>query len=331
MELILSAISAGGLVGVADQYLCLLIVAIAARTGIIQLTTTMGFMSSIWFIVIVGIFWIVTIAPSYATLLSPGVMHVVNTVVRFISSFLVPFSSALISLASAGFIAGMSSEMGNMLETLKIFNHTGGIGPAGIAVAGASAVIGVSLTGMRALARPVTSVATGTHGFSTPIITTLENIASVVLMIVVYLLSKINPWLLVALLGIVIMATIALFIYAIYQLKRLKKGVGRVLLLTQTNPRAGLAIVVEFFIWGMGWLTWGVWGRGIIMLLAWIVFIGLILALQPTLIAVIALAPPLLFPVVIILSAFYFFTGLGAARSLLKHLEMEGLAEKTNE
>jgi hypothetical protein len=57
MELVLAAIAAGGLVGVSDQYLSLLILSIASRTGIFQLAEPMQFMSTYWFIGIVTLFW----------------------------------------------------------------------------------------------------------------------------------------------------------------------------------------------------------------------------------------------------------------------------------
>ena len=98
MELVLSAISAGGLVGAGDQYLCLMIISIAAKTDLVKLTPQMTFMESWWFLGIVTVFWLLTIAPAYASLLSPGVMNAINTVVNFLSGFLVPASGALLAL-----------------------------------------------------------------------------------------------------------------------------------------------------------------------------------------------------------------------------------------
>jgi len=37
MELVLSAISSGGLVGAANQYLCLIIISVAAKSGPVRL------------------------------------------------------------------------------------------------------------------------------------------------------------------------------------------------------------------------------------------------------------------------------------------------------
>ncbi|MCB0192225.1 MAG: hypothetical protein KDJ65_09815 [Anaerolineae bacterium] len=42
MEIALAAMSAGGLVGVSNQYLCLLIVALAAQQGSIRLTPSLS-------------------------------------------------------------------------------------------------------------------------------------------------------------------------------------------------------------------------------------------------------------------------------------------------
>jgi hypothetical protein len=72
MELVLSAIATGGLVGASDQYMCLLIVGLATNLKWITLAPALSFMGSWWFIAIVFVFWLLTVAPSYASLLSPG-------------------------------------------------------------------------------------------------------------------------------------------------------------------------------------------------------------------------------------------------------------------
>src|SRR5512137_482135 len=138
MELVLSAIASGGLVGASDQYMCLLLVSLAARMKWITLTPALSWMDSWWFIAIVAVFWLVTVAPAYASMLSPGVLHAVNTVVNFLSGFVVPVSAALIALASAGVIASMNPDMQHVLETLRIFTTQGHIGATGIAMAGVS-------------------------------------------------------------------------------------------------------------------------------------------------------------------------------------------------
>ena len=55
MALVFSAIAAGGLVGAANQYACLLVVAIAARAGLVTLSEPMGFMGDWWFIAVVTV------------------------------------------------------------------------------------------------------------------------------------------------------------------------------------------------------------------------------------------------------------------------------------
>ncbi|MBI3159663.1 MAG: DUF4126 domain-containing protein, partial [Chloroflexi bacterium] len=79
MELVLAAISSGGLIGVADQYLCLLIVGGGSRLGWFDLPPAMAFLGSWWFMGIIVVFWILTVAPAYATLLAPGVANSINT------------------------------------------------------------------------------------------------------------------------------------------------------------------------------------------------------------------------------------------------------------
>jgi hypothetical protein len=246
MQLLLSAISAGGLVGASNQYLCLLLVSVAAKTGLVTLAQPMGFMESWWFIGIVAFFWLLTVAPAYATTLGPGVMHVVNTVANFLSGFAVPVSAALLSLAAVGIIAGIDPTLRDILTTMQLFSASGGIGVTGFIVAGGSAVTASALTGARFLSKPALSTATGTAGtVSAPIYATIENVASVVLMALVLLLTRINPWLLVALFALVALLILGALAFAVYQLWRLGKGVGKVLRLIDAQPKAGLAVVVE--------------------------------------------------------------------------------------
>lgn len=329
MEIVLSAIAAGGLVGASNQYACLLVLSVAARLGIVELAGPMQFMSSFWFIGLVGFLWLVTIAPSFSTYLAPGVMHAVNSVVHFISGFVVPVSSALMGLAAAGVIVNLSPELRAAFDTLQIFNgETGGIGGAGVVIAGASAATAVTLTGLKALAKPMLSAGTGTAGTaSAPLFALAENVAAVVLMALAYVLSRIDPWLLVALLGVVLGLSLGLFALGLYQLWRLKKGIGRVLGLLQTHPRAGLAVCVEFFIWGLGWLVWARTARGVVSLLIWLVWLAVFISAQPLITALFALLPPLipvaLLSVNVLLIAVFVGFGLSTAGALLKMVEKE--------
>jgi len=334
MELVLSAIAAGGLVGASDQYMCLLIVALASRLGWITLTPALSFMGSWWFILIVVVFWLLTVAPAFASVLSPGVLHAVNTVVNFLSGFVVPASSALIGLASVGVIASLNPDLRHVLETLRIFDPQGHLGATGAVIAGGSGLTALLLTGSKALAKPALSVSTGTAGTaSAPIFATIENVASVVLMALAYELCRVNPWLIVVLLGVVIVAVAALVVFALYQLRRLKKGLGRVLYLAQVYPRAGLAVVVEFCVWGVGWLTWRAWGRGAIMLAIWAVWVGLFITVPPTVGAFFMVFPPVspvatAFTTLVLLGVFL-SVGVSSARALLTELEKEPLPAKS--
>lgn len=328
MEIILSAIAAGGLVGASDQYLCLLIVAIASKTGLIQLAGPMGFLSSWWFITFSAIFWLISIAPAYASLLTPGVMNVVNAIHKFLSGFLVPFSSALIALASVGVITSLNPELQTMLDSLRIFNPDGGIGAAGWVVSGASALVALSVTGIKAMTKPMLSAATGTTGhLSAPISITIENILSILLMAGAYLLTKVDPWLLIVLLAVVIILSIILLIYAIYQMVRLKRGIGKVLYLAQTNPKAGLAVVAEFFVWGVGWLVWKGWGRGVLMFLLWVLWVAFFISIQGIVIMVFSFIAPAIpfisFAAGAIMVIIFLAIGFGTSGALLKFVESQ--------
>ena len=320
MQLILSSISAGGVLGAADQYLCLLIVSLAARFGIISLMPPMGFMAEGWFIGLVAVLWILTVAPAYAATLAPGVMNVINTAVNFVSGFVVPISSAMLSLASAGAIVNLHPELRATFETLQIFNGQGGIGSTGVVIAGGSAAAAVTLTAMKGLAKPALSAATGTTGhFSAPMFATYEAIASLVLMAVVYGLSQIDPGLLIALLVGLFLLTAVMLGWALYQLWRLKRGIGQMLRMAQEHPRAGLAVAVEFFIWGLGWLVWGKYGRAAIMLAVWAVAMALLIAGPGFLV----FFPPLSVMAFLALLSIYMLVGFKTAGALMKLLEKE--------
>ena len=326
MELILSAIAAAGLVGAADQYLCLLLVSIAGKVGWIQLATPMDFLASWWFIAISAVFWLVSLAPAYASLLSPGIMNVINAIQNFLSGFLVPLSSALVALASLGVITSFNPELQQALESLKIFNPEGNLGATGWAVTGASAMVGLSVTGIKAVLKPVMSAATGTTGhLAAPIFVTIENILSIVLMVGAYLFTQVEPWLLIVLLAVVLILIAITFIYALTQMFRLKRGIGKVLQYAQTEPKAGLAIVAEFFVWGSGWLAWKGWGRGVLMLLLWVLWVTFFIGMQGLVMAVFAFLPPAIpfisFGAGALMVLLFLSIGLGTSKALMRFVE----------
>ena len=275
MELLLSAISSGGLAGVANQYLCLIIISLAARLNLVAVAEPVSFIESWWFIGIIAVFWLLTILPAYGSALSPGVLNVVNTAVNLLSGFLVPVSGALLTLASAGVLVEMHPDLYDILRTLRIFDPTGeSIGRIGWLMAGGGALTASVLTGTKFLAKPAISTATGAAGtVSAPAYATVENVASIVLMVLAYLLSRINPWLLVGLLALVTLALLVTLAWAIYQLWKLGKGAGKVIRLLETRPRVGLAIVTEFLVWGSGWLLWKHWNRGAVRLILWCLWV----------------------------------------------------------
>ncbi|RLC79668.1 MAG: hypothetical protein DRJ03_16795 [Chloroflexi bacterium] len=301
MELLLSAISTGGLSGAADQYLCLIIISVAARFDLVSVAHPVAFIESWWFIGIVAVFWVLTTLPAYGSLLSPGVMNAVNTVVNLLSGFVVPASAALLTLASVGVIAEMNPELYDVLQTLQIFDPSGqSVGAAGWLMAGGGALTASALTGAKFLAKPAVSATTGTAGhISAPAYATLENVAAVILMALAYVLTRINPWLLVGLLALIVLIIVVVLAWAVYQLWKLGKGVGRVIRLIETRPRAGLAVVAESLVWGSGWLIWKNWNRGLVRLALWglwvaLVFVG-IPAIGTALGAALVVTPPLAF------------------------------------
>ena len=319
MELVLSAISTGGLVGAANQYLVLLIFAFISKAGWVTLTPQMQFMESWWFIALVTLFWLLTVAPAYLSTVAPGVMNAVNTFINFLSGFLVPVSAAIISLASLGVLVDMHPELRQILDTLQLFGPEGGPALNGWLTAGGGALFASTIGGIRFATKPMVGAATGTTGhLAAPTNATIENGSSVILMTLFYFLSKLNPWLLVGLGVLVFLLVLAVMGFALYQLWKLKKGLGKVLRWAQTNPKAGLAVCAEFFVWGLGWFIWQEWGRGVVMSVAWLIVAFIILSLG----GVIGITLPFVAPFLIIIAGVLFLlVGLFSARSLMRHLE----------
>ena len=334
MELLLSAISSGGLAGAANQYLCLIILSVVAKLGLVRLAPPVGFMTSWWFIAIVAVFWAITVLPAFGSLLSPGIMNVVNTIVNLLSGFIVPVSGALLTLASVGIIAEMHPNLYGILQTLRIFEPGGGsIGTVGWLMAGGGALTASTLTGAKFLAKPTLSSATGTAGTtSAPTYATAENIASIVLMALAYVLTQVNPWLLVGLVALIALAILATLGWSVYQLWKLGKGIGQIVRLLETDPAAGLSVVSEFLVWGSGWLIWKNWTRGTIRLVLWGAWIATILlgipaagtALGVALAAVpflTILASALVVGVEVLTVTVGLYIGARSARSLMKTFE----------
>jgi hypothetical protein len=317
MELVLSAIASGGLVGVADQYLCLLLVSGGSKLGLFSIPTELSFIESWWFFGLIAFFWVLTVLPAYISLWLPGVANTINTAINFLSGFLVPISSAILSLASIGIIIDLDPELSNFLNTLSIFKPDGGIGVIGLIIAGSAAVTGAVLTSGKALAKPAISTSTGTIGtVSAPIYATIENISSVIVVALIFFLSKINPWLLVALAGIVILLMVFLVVFSIKQLRKTKEGIGNIMNLFGRNPTAGFYILIEFIVWGVGWLLVGNLSRGIGMFFLWILF-GF---LSWGLIGINSVVPLLLICLIPILFMLFGIIGINSSRALMSHL-----------
>jgi hypothetical protein len=294
-----AAISAGGLVGAGNQYLILLIVSVAARFNFFHLAPELGFMESWWFIGLVGLFWVVTILPAYASLLSPGVMNVVNTITNILSGFFVPISGALLSLTTAGVIVSMHPDLQRSLETLQLFgSETAAASPTAWLIAGGGAVAAVGVNLAKFAAKPLLSAATATTGTTAaPAFATAENAASIVLTALIFLLTELSPWLLVGLLAGSLVIILGLIGYGIYQLWKLGKGAGKAMRLIKSNPKAGWAVLAESLVWGCGWMIWQKWEQAIPRLLSWGLWLVAVIMLIPAIAATASVAliavPPL--------------------------------------
>ncbi|NDJ53900.1 MAG: DUF4126 domain-containing protein [Chloroflexi bacterium] len=322
-QIVLSAMSAGGLVGISNQYMFLLCLSIISRLGWVDLTPEMQFMESWFFIIPTGIIWLITTAPAYLTTFDvTWISNVANTANEVFSGLLVPASSALVGLASVGIIASTSPELEAILAAFSVFNQeTGSITPLGIGLAGGSAVIATTLRVSRTIAKPGVSVATGTTGtVDAPIFTTIENVISVVMVGLYVILSRINPWLVVALLAVVILITAAILTWAIFQLIKLGRGFGRVFRLLETHPKAGWALIGEVFAWGSGHLAWSYTNGAVVRIVAWAAYIlfGLFVMLPLIVVPVIGIAVDIMYLILGI------FIGLRSAAGLARKLERDG-------
>lgn len=344
MKLVIAAISAGGVLGVADQYMCLLIVSILSKTGLIALSPEMDrVFGSWWFIGIVAFFWLLTTIPAYASALDPTIIKWVSNITNAVSGFLVPISAALLALASVGVITNMHPDLKTSLNALQLFDSDadGVIGGPALWVIGGSALTASALTGTKFLAKQAIGVGTGTAGtpITGPVFATIENLASIVLMVLLYILSSINPWLLVVLLVVILLLVLGMLGYALYKLWKLAKGVGRVIHLIETRPKVGLSILAEFFIWGLGSLFWQKWPRGIFRVVLWILWLLTIFLIIPSVIAflgTVAFVVPVL--EILVVSLFVgaevfavvagIYIGLRSAASLMKLLDEPELAAR---
>jgi hypothetical protein len=337
MKLVVAAIAAGGMLGVADQYMCLLIVSVLAKTGLITLSPEMDqVFGSWWFIGVVAFFWLLTTIPAYASALDPAFVKLVNNITNIVSGFLVPVSAALLALASAGIITSMHPDLQTSLEAMQLFDvdGDGALGGVGMLVIGGSALTASALTGAKFLAKQAIGASTGTAGtpVTGPVFATMENLASVVLLALVYVLSMVDPWLIVALLALVVLLMLGLLAHVIYRLWKLMQGIGRVVHLIETDPRVGLSILVEFFVWGLGSMVWQQWPRGIFRFVLWLLWVLTIFLLIPsimTFLGTVAALMPLLEGLVLALLvtteafavAVGVIIGLRSAASLMKLLD----------
>ncbi len=333
IQVMLSAVASSGALGASDQYLCLLLLALAAKFEYINLSSEVGFIGSMWFIGIVAVLWVLTVLPAYGTLLAPGVLNFVNTTVGILSGVLVPASGALLAMAMADATAAMH-HAANIVppggHLCCASGYSGGIGSSLLLVGGGGALLSSLVTFLKFLLKPMLATITGTVGHvNAPIYKTMENVLALILMGLVYVLMSINPWLLVLMAVAIIVAFLVVLAFALYGLWRLGKGVGKVLRILEVNPRVGLAIIIEPFVWGTGWMILKGWQSGIHRLALWGVGGLMILVVVPLILSPIyMIIPPLFFIVpfaqLSLAVACVYLIGFRSARALLKTVDVTG-------
>jgi hypothetical protein len=253
-------------------------------------------------------------------LVDPVVLKTVNITVGALSGVLVPASGALLALATANFVLTTSPEAATTLQAASQPSA-----PQLAVIGGGGALIASLFTFIKFLIKPMLSTATGMAATTAPpaVFKTAENAVSVILLTTMYVLGSINPWLLVVAMSVVSLLLLAILIFALYQLWKLGQGIGKVIRLLQIRPKAGLAVILEPFVWGAGWLMLrGGWG-GVGKMAAWFVSLGVIWFILPGLFLVIL--PPLspVIPFAATFGAIYFIGG-HSARTLLRSVEAEG-------
>jgi hypothetical protein len=228
-------------------------------------------------------------------------------------------SSALIALGAVGVITNLNPDAEELLRTLRLFDLEAGLSPSNLIIAGGGALVGSTLTGIKAIAKPALTASMGTIGhISAPMIATFENVASFVLMGLLFVLASIDPWLLVALLVIVVALMVGLFFYALSRLQILAVGMGRFISLIQSQPKAGWSILLEFLVWGSGWLIWEHARRGVLMLVFWLIYI----AVSWVFYGFGSLIPIVLFCMVPLSVLLFVWIGLTSAKALMGTFEI---------
>jgi len=321
MTTVFASIVSGGAIGVADQYLCLLLLSLASRFNLIQLPPEVNFMASWWFIIIIGIVWIATVLPAYGSMVDPVFLRFVNTTIGLFSGVLVPASGALLAIATANFVGASSETAHSALQTIAY--HSGGAQNSNLWLIGGGGALCASLfTFVKFLIKPMLATATGMAATtaSAAVYKTVENITAVVVMAAIYFLAS-HPWLLILFMAIVSIILLAILIFALYQLWKLGQGIGKVMRLFESNPKAGLAVIMEPFVWGFGWILMKGWNSGGVKLLLWGVSLFVIWFVLPIMLFFI---PPVAaaIPFIATFAAIYFI-GLKSARGLFEIIERE--------
>ncbi len=309
-----AAVAAGGTLGASDQFLCLLLLGAAANYNLVSLPPEVAFMKSLWFLAVVAVIWIIDVAAAYSTFVALGAPNIFNFIANTLGGVLVPASGALLAIATAHMVA---------LAVPTVASSAAPADPT--LVGGAGALAATVVTFVKFLLKPMAATATGTFGtISAPVFETLENAAAVVLMGIMYVLIQIDPWLLAVFVFLLALALLAIALIVLYKLWQTGHGIGQVMQLIESNPRAGLAVVIEPFVWGGGWAMYRGWKAGQGKLALWAIAMFVLWVALPTVFIII---PPiaLMIPIVGSLAAIYLY-GLRSAQQLLKAIRADGRA-----
>jgi hypothetical protein len=195
-----------------------------------------------------------------------------------------------------------------------------------MAVAGGAALFATTLTGSKFLAKPGIAASTGTTGHAAaPMFATAENLAAIAVVGLVYLLSQIDPWLLVAVAAVIAVIMLIAMVMSLIALYRLGKGVGRLFRLIEHQPKVGWSLVAEGLVWGSGSMIWSQPSHAALRFVLWIIWIAALV------IGTLLWALPLLG---LALWCMMLFAGIGMGvmwgRGLLSRLEQAGLVQPIN-
>ncbi|MBI4507898.1 MAG: hypothetical protein HY691_20420 [Chloroflexi bacterium] len=284
----IAALTSAGIVGLGDQYMALFLLGLVTRAGWAQPIGPAAFVGETWFLIVVATAWAMTTLPSLLPH-SP-----LATIVNALSGPVSLLSGAIFAWASAGIVASVRPEFAAAMYLLNDdarWFRFDAYQSADTAVLFGGAALAGSLTFAKFVAKPGLALKTGTFGtVAAPMFATVESGLSLVLTPLILFLQQLDPLLVLLLVALLVLGLFTLlFISLRWLLRALRgslRGIDQAFRLLSERPRAGLSVVGEFLLPGIGWMAMGHPARGAVMLALWTGIATLALTVVGLLIAV---------------------------------------------